>query len=481
MIRRGRAEGWLRQPIDALPAWAEFHGVTFNGTTIGQMSGFEQRGSTVIATRDLRGGKEDPLIMVPKDLILSRQTVDIFAKSDRHLKEVLDAVGDFGYKARGAILIFLLMQATISCPDIKDIGVLNPFNEYIKFLPDELLPTFWTEEEQELLVGTTLRAAVRAKLNSLLREFDAVRTATESIDWCAKNWWDEEEGQLTFEDWMRLDAMYRSRALEFPGVGDCMVPCVDMANHASGDATAALYETDDSGSGLLLLQEGKEIQKDGEVTITYGDDKGACENIFSYGFLEETMMSAKVMFLDLDIPAGDPLRPAKIAVANVAPGVRIFEKDGHTAWESDFIWLVAVNEEDGLGFKLRQTIDGQKDIQAFWKDHELTDTSKLRELLQADPLWDVYQLRAIILLQNRVRSQLQLLRETGNPERDVSIREGPWQLAGRLRSLESEMLEMARDDFEDQKGTLLQSEVVKHYLGLSEERAEEGEEEVDFS
>ncbi|KAH8626373.1 hypothetical protein IG631_18391 [Alternaria alternata] len=73
---------------------------------------------------------------------------------------------------------------------------------------------------------------------------------------------------LDFDDWMRVDAMYRSRALEFPGTGDSMVPCVDMANHASGDATAALYETDGNGNGLLLLREGKHVEPGEEVTIT---------------------------------------------------------------------------------------------------------------------------------------------------------------------------------------------------------------------
>jgi hypothetical protein len=136
----------------------------------------------------------------------------------------------------------------------------------MKFLPDELLPTFWTEEEQELLTGTTLKPAVRAKMNSLLREFESVRAATESIGWCAKYWWDEEHGLLNFEDWMRVDAMYRSRALEFPGVGDCMMPCIDFANHASGEATAALYETDGDGNGLLLLR--RDVEKSGEITIT---------------------------------------------------------------------------------------------------------------------------------------------------------------------------------------------------------------------
>ena len=103
-------------------------------------------------------------------------------------------------------------------------------------------------------------------MNSLLREFENVRTATEGIDWCAKHWWDEEHGLFGFDDWLRVDAMYRSRALEFPGVGDCMVPCIDFANHASGDDTGALYEADGDGNGLLLLR--KDIEKAGEVTIT---------------------------------------------------------------------------------------------------------------------------------------------------------------------------------------------------------------------
>jgi hypothetical protein len=365
---------------------------------------------------------------------------------------------------RGAVLVFLLLQATICCPDTKDVGVLNPLTEYIKFLPDELLPTFWSEEEQNLLQGTTLQPAIRAKLNSLFREFESVRNATESIDWCAKYWWDEDCGLVTLEDWLLIDAMYRSRALEFPGAGDCMMPCVDMANHASGDATAALYETDKDGNGLLLLREGKMISKGGEITITwvfctfcrtnaygprYGDDKGACENIFSYGFLEDGMASAKVMFLDLDIPDDDPLRPAKIFVSTAAPGFRIFEKDESIGWESDYIWLVVINEEDGLDFKVRQTTDGKREIQAFWMEKEL-EPSKLFERLQEHPAWDVFKLRATVLLQQRVELQLETLQNTMGATREASVREIPWKLADRLRSLELTMLERAVSAFESQ-------------------------------
>ncbi|KAF2005547.1 SET domain-containing protein [Amniculicola lignicola CBS 123094] len=450
MIKRGRSEGWLIEPITTFHTWAQFNGARFNSIKVGRLPGFEHRGSTIIATRDLAGGSEEPLVVVPKDLIVSRQNVELFAKSDLHLKELLEALGDFGRTTRGAVLIFLLMQATICCPDIKDVGVRNPLTEYIKFLPDELLPTFWTENEQILLTGTTLQPAVRAKLNSLLCEFESVQEATGNIQWCATHWWGEDTGLLTFEDWMRVDAMYRSRALEFPGVGDAMVPCVDMANHSSGDATRALYEADKDGNGLLLLRENKHVKKDEEVTITYGDEKGACENIFSYGFLEDDVESARVVFLGLEIPDDDPLRPAKIAVSTVAPGFRIFEKDGHTQWESDYIWLVVVNEEDGLDFKLRQTVDGQREITGLWKEYELDDTSKLKTYLEQDPLWDIYKLRAVFLLQNRVESQLEILREVGDPPRDATIREGPWRLAGRLRNLERGLLQKAMTDLETQ-------------------------------
>lgn len=131
------------------------------------------------------------------------------------------------------------------------------------------LPTFWPDKDIELLQGTSLAPALITKTKSLYREFEHLRDSTNSIEWCRKYWWDEVDGILDFDDWKQVDAMYRSRALEFPGIGDCMVPCVDMANHASGDHTTALYEADQDGNGLLLLREGQNPKKDDEITITY--------------------------------------------------------------------------------------------------------------------------------------------------------------------------------------------------------------------
>jgi hypothetical protein len=180
------------------------------------------------------------------------------------------------------------------------------------------------------------------------------------------------------------------------------------------------------------------------ITKRYGDEKGACESIFSYGFLEDSIASARVMFLDLEIPDDDPLRPAKIFVSTAAPGFRIFDKDDTIDWESDFVWLIVVNEEDGLDFKIRQTTDGKREIQAFWGERELSDTSKIHAYLQESPTWDVYQLRATVLLQDRIEGQMKTIQATQDlTHNTTSVRHVPQKLAERLRRLEFEMLERA--------------------------------------
>ena len=346
----------------------------------------------------------------------------------------------------------MLLQVTHGASGGR-IGVSNPFSEYIKFLPIRVaLPTFWKESERALVTGTTLEAALSAKLDSLDREFSSLKERTSSIDWCQKYWWDADNGTLTLNDWKHVDAMYRSRALDLPGTGHSMVPCIDMANHASGDNTSALYETDSNGNAVLILRDCKDLAPNDEVTITYGDEKGACEMLFSYGFIESTMKAARELFLDLEIPDDDPLKLAKKAVAQSAPGFRLFLHGDSTAWESSFIWLVCINEEDGLGFKLLQNNDGERELQASWKGEEITDMSNLVALLKVEPLWDVFELRAITTLQNRVEQQLLRL-ECSRKSVDeilttVEMDNGIGGNAMRLRELEETLLLQAYGDFE---------------------------------
>nr|POE49224.1 set domain-containing protein 8 [Quercus suber] len=339
---------------------------------------------------------------------------------------------------------------------------------YVKSLPLEALPTFWSQSEQQLLVGTTLAPALAFKLKSLHREYDSVCASITQT-----RWYHVMRDHVDFEDWLQVDAMYRSRALEFPGIGHCMIPCLDLANHDPHEGTIAIYEKDTDGSATLLLRKGKELNEGDEVTITYGDEKGACEMLFSYGFLEADRQSAEMLFLDLSISGDDIARSAKNTIADCAPGVKISDAgDGEIDWTGDYIWLLCVNQEDGLQFKLAQTINGDaEEIHAFWGEHKLSNgAAELRKLFGKHELWDVFRLRAVAILQQRVLQQMQVLFTTQDEQGDTPHGDGTGIMAHRfnqamqLRRLEFELLERAYEDFEKQKVELAESAVVREYL-----------------
>ena len=365
----------------------------------------------------------------------------------------------FAQTARGAILIFLLLQFTHTAgSESGHVGISNQFTQYVQMLPSEInIPTFWSEHERAALAGTSLDVALAAKLNSLNREFAEFRNATLPISWCKKYWWDEGIGCLTIEDWKLVDALYRSRALDLPGTGHAMVPCIDMANHSSGEKTNALYDTDADGNGVLVLRDGKSLKPGEEVTITYGDEKGACEMLFSYGFLEADMTSARELFLDLDIEDDDPLKLAKKSLSGSAPGFRLFSRHDSIMWESAFVWLLCVNEEDGLQFDLLQTNHGSRELKVSWRGHEMSDLSRIEPFLQEDPRWMLYQLRATVVLRDRVDRQLCALNASNGSFKTVDeVTEQARvkiRYATKLRDLEESLMLQAYQELEDKVST----------------------------
>ena len=356
--------------------------------------------------------------------------------------------------ARGAILLFLLLQLTNPRTHGK-IGVLNPFTEYARYLPKQtLLPTFWSDAEKSLLIGTSLEAALESKLKILSDDFDLIRAKTTSIAWCRQYWWDAECVTRTFSDWKQVDALYRSRALDLPGTGHAVVPCIDMANHASGDETTAFYATASDGSAVLCLRPGKKVYPGDEITISYGDGKGACEMLYSYGFIEDTMISAKELFLEFDIPDDDPLKKLKRQVAKVPPGFRLYlqTQDDKTGWEGAFVWLCCINEEDGLEFKELQDSNGERELQASWKDQDISDFESFQETLKNEPAWDIYQLRATVLLYERVTQQLLRLENSEEYVQELweseDLDDNVYDKAMKLRDLEQTLLLQAFEEFD---------------------------------
>ncbi|MCJ1431214.1 hypothetical protein MMC27_000565, partial [Xylographa pallens] len=443
---------WDSWAIDALPSWSALNNVELNGTAVAVLQA--DRGSGIVATKDTT--MEDSVLMtVPRELVLSVETIWEFAKSDQDLNSILHAVGEFGQNARGAILIFLLIQITASSSDVaRRIGNGHPWTDYIRFLPTSFsMPTFWTEEECKLLQGTSLEPALRTKLKAIEREFVHLRASTESLE-CCKAWWDPDFGCLTIQDYLRVDALYRSRAMDLPGTGLALVPCIDMANHGSGDATNALYETDVHGNAVLVLVTGKTPKAREELLITYGDDKGACEMVFSYGFIDPNLENARSLFLDIEIPDDDPLKLAKIEAFDAAPGFRVYMSNGEVSWYGPFVWLQCVNEEDGLEFRVLQCNNGERELQVLWSGAIIEGVLALEKCLERSNMWDVFRLRAYVAIVQRIKVQLAEY-ETVNEGREEVATTEPFirprieEIALALSRLESILLRQAVAEFED--------------------------------
>lgn len=183
--------------------------------------------------------------------------------------------------------------------------------------------------------------------------------------------------------------------------------------------------------------------------------------VFSYGFLDSDRDEAKQIFLDLDIPDDDPLRMAKMAFCKELPGLRIFSKplvsgEAETDWESPIVWWACVNEEDGLDFAVLQNNDGSKELTMTWKAQEVRTPDHLQDLLAADPAWDIFQLRAVVLVLERIETQFFMLQTTERMVSDIRqsedmlsiFRPDVFNTVTKLRELEGKLLVSAIKDLE---------------------------------
>lgn len=212
------------------------------------------------------------------------------------------------------------------------------------------------------------------------------------------------------EVWIFLDALYRSRSLELPKSGESMVPILDMVNH-SANANAYFDETDD-GEVRLLLRKGHSVGPStpgctDEITIDYGHGKSAAEMLFSYGFIEPGY-TAKSLTLPLEPMDDDPLSKAKLMIYGGAPKLKVEEnEDGVPTWKAPLVYLLCLNEEDGIAFRVLQTVDGGRDLRVFWKEEDVSDkTTEFEDLIRGHELEPIFHLRAITVVMSRLEEQI---------------------------------------------------------------------------
>lgn len=187
--------------------------------------------------------------------------------------------------------------------------------------------------------------------------------------------------------------------------------------------------------------------------------------VFSYGFLENDRTEAKQVFLDMTMPEDDPLGAAKNMICRETPGIRVsmphdtLQTPRRTIWDSPIAWWASVNEEDGLQIGLIQTMNGTRELETTWRGGKIQSAHQLRDLLAADPSWDIFQLRATVLVLERLETQLSLLQETDEVLSNLRenkilfntlFRPEIFSLVSRLRKLEAVLLEKAVEELTEQ-------------------------------
>ncbi|CAK7224333.1 hypothetical protein SBRCBS47491_005513 [Sporothrix bragantina] len=534
-----------QQSIDALPIWQRLNCIAFNNTRIdaipGKGSGLvaivssHQTSSSTAADAQSNTSHDtsSPLISVPAGLVLHSEAVEDYAKQDRNFRVLLDAAGH--QSSRGDILLFLLVQLVISSKqhDEDRAALRTPWTDYVRFLPADVpLPTLWTDEERRLLQGTSLEIAVRAKLLALEHEFDQLREQSSDIPFWLVALWDRKfPPQL--RDWILVDAWYRSRCLELPHLGPSMVPCIDMVNHSS--TPNAYYEDRTAAPAaeagvVLLLRPGQHVATSDEITISYTGSKGdeipaadnfkpASEMLFSYGFIDPESIRRSLVLPVQPFP-DDPLAKAKLhAFGGLAPRLEIEQlqvdsgadsdddhadgQDGKGAarirWTCPFVYLMCVNEEDGIDFRLRQETDGSTQLRMFWQDNDVTDKAQdFESLTSAHELAPLFRLRVVTVLQEIIESHLERMQAAGSGQSDDDsdddnegddeevvgkddtdmadnngshnngIRSSVAKQAEILRDIESRVLSRALETLEAERSDLLSNATVVAYLGSME-------------
>lgn len=293
-----------------------------------------------------------------------------------------------------------------------------------------------------------LKPAVSAKLSVLTKEFDSIKAKAESIPlWYEIFSIDE---SITVRDWVWLDALYRSRSLELPISGESLVPCLDLANHAHQHT--AYFEENDKDEVVLLLRDGVNVSPGTEVTINYGETKSAAEMLFSYGFIDSAS-TRQGLSLPLRLMDDDPLLKAKLHAFGKAPTLEISEDgNGVARWLAPFVYLMCLNEEDGLDFRILQETDGSQQLKMFWQEQDVTavpDTFK--DLISGHDLQQVFELRAVTVVLEMVQEQLERLDvQDGDADIPEVVRAETLRAAIQLRNIETDLLRRTLEVLKDE-------------------------------
>ncbi|BFZ58394.1 hypothetical protein PYCC9005_005456 [Savitreella phatthalungensis] len=391
-------------------SWASSRGATIENVRAGVIDG---RGTCLVRVET----EKDARIVIPADLLLSKDNIRAFAESQPGFKELLN---EWSFKVplthKRTLLLFFAWDRRHG----------SPWSEYTAALPDKIdSPVWWDDDGRLLLVGTTVEGVAEDK-----RAFTAawlrVQQARPEASALTKS--------ISLDELLHYTLLIDSRALMSKEDDAVMVPVVDFANHSSGRPPApgsqnSAWEHDrESGEFVLATLPNVGGQ---ELLFSYGK-RSAGELLLNYGFIEGNvgldMVPSRCITLDL---SGDGNN--NISNYSREPSLRLHDdRPPLEDVESDYIWYAIAEHIPELD------VD-----QALFAGKPYED---LRRVFAESSRWPVYRFLAAVRAQIAVTQQIKRLDETENDERlcDAAGRVPSDVLttANRVRDAERAVLEL---------------------------------------
>ncbi|KAK9473013.1 uncharacterized protein V1510DRAFT_415785 [Dipodascopsis tothii] len=468
--------------VQLLTSWALLTGITIEPGVAVRSTGDTGLGVVYdgpgIAATD---GEPSPFITVPADMIINSENIQRMARSQPRLAALLATAIDAYEPMPGEdaaaesrplldreiicrFLVYSMHDFKADKHQHEQQG--NIFRQFLAFYPREgvLTPTTWTEPERLLLAATSIFRAVDAKRNKLESEFLAFEKVFSRV---------YPGESMTLHEYLLADFYISSRAMEMPSSTDRkvgLVPLVDFANHRAHVETNCKYEYLADGS-IALVSVGRAVAAGDELVISYGDDKGAGEMLFSYGFVpaietDDGFVADGALKLRI-VPELEEDRAKEYLLGK--PAVLEIRQDGASRtveWTCDYLWLAIVGRRDGLELELVELVTGEDELRLSyngrvvdtraerWLDglkqqmHDRTDTVADRTI----GMWPVYYVRACVRVLELIEHTLEVPRVESDECRPAVV-----AVAEQCIAIETKVLRQAQATVRSQMETMYEA------------------------
>lgn len=291
-------DNWLGESSIALNNCKPKHGAHGNG---------------LYATSSIHKG--DCIASVPDSMVVTPKSVAKMAEEVPFLHNLLYR-NDKGDKcprnpgegrpnvALARFFMYVMLSVKKGTPD-------KAFGTYVRAMPaarDINLPLSWTDDEVDLMEGTSIYdglLAKRAHLKLAYADFFSSEELRREIgEYVAGDVQDKASvpalsKELSFYDFLLIEQWILSRSMQLKVDSDApedldsvaMIPIVDIANHSSS-ASNAHYEYLVDEKRVVLVAT-RDIDASQEITINYSPTKSAAEFLYCYGFIPKEFETSK--------------------------------------------------------------------------------------------------------------------------------------------------------------------------------------------